>query len=285
MKVKREENVTTNHVSQHDDSRNKTYRQVLNVYISDRQTSIPTAALLDSGSDSTLISSDLADKRNLQGKTKDISLTNVLSMSNKMKSKLVSFSISSCSHPQPLQIKNAWVVQDLQPSPFPVTVSSVKRKYSHLSEIPFDSPQDKDIEILIGADHPNLHLYTEIKSGNNNKPAALHTTLGWVLFGGNQSSPACSITNKLALDTSTDNLIQKFCDIKWYGIKPKDEINMMTVNNKRVMEILEKTTTKFENRYVVGLLWKEDNVLLPNNKPLALSRLYSLEKNLKKIKK
>ena len=72
VKVKREENVTTNHVSQHDDSRNKTYRQVLNVYISDRQTSIPTAALLDSGSDSTLISSGLADELNLQGKTKDI---------------------------------------------------------------------------------------------------------------------------------------------------------------------------------------------------------------------
>ena len=83
------ENVTTNHISQHEDSRNKTYLQILNVYISNGQTSIPTAALLDSGSGSTLISSDLADKLKYQGKTKDISLTNVLSMSNKMKSKLV----------------------------------------------------------------------------------------------------------------------------------------------------------------------------------------------------
>ena len=147
---------------------------------------------------------------NLQGKTKNISLTNVSSMSNKMKSKLVNFSISSCSHPQPLQIKNAQVVQDLSFLTSPVTASSVKRKYSHLSEIPFDSPQDKKIELLIGTDHPNLHLYTEIKPGNNNEKIALHTTLGWVLLGGNQSSPACPITNKLPLDTSTDNLIQKF---------------------------------------------------------------------------
>ena len=82
------ENVTTNHISQHEDSRNKTYLQILNVYISNGQTSIPTAALLDSGSGSTLISSDLVDKLKYQGKTKDI-LTNVLSISNKMKSKLV----------------------------------------------------------------------------------------------------------------------------------------------------------------------------------------------------
>ena len=127
-----------------------------------------------------------------------------------MKSKLVNFSISSCSHSQPLQLKNAWVVQYLQLLTSPVTASFIKRKYSHLSEIPLDSPQDKNIEILIGADHPNLHLYTEIKSGSNSEPIALHTTLGWVLFGRNQSSSACSITNKLALDTSTDNLIKKF---------------------------------------------------------------------------
>ena len=112
-----------------------------------------------------------------------MSLTNALSMSNKMKPKLVHFSISSCSHSQPLQIKNAWVVQDLQLSTYPVTASSGKRKYSHLSEISFDHSQDKNIEILIGGDHQNLHLYTEIKSGNNNELIALHTTLVWVLFG------------------------------------------------------------------------------------------------------
>ena len=156
-------NVTTNHVSQHEDSRNKTYLQVLNVCISNGQTSIPTAALLDNGSDSTLLSRGLADKLNLQGKTKDISLMNIFSMSNKMKSKLINFSISSCSHPQPLQIKNTWVVQDLQLSTSLITISSVKRKYSHLSEIPFNSLQDKNIKILISADHPNLHLYTKVK--------------------------------------------------------------------------------------------------------------------------
>ena len=59
----------------------------------------------------------------------------------------------------------------------------------------------------------------------------------------------------------------------------------MTVNNKRVMEILQKTTTKYKNHYAVGLLWKEDNVVLPNNKPLAVSRLYNLEKKFGKDQK
>ena len=56
----------------------------------------------------------------------------------------------------------------------------------------------------------------------------------------------------------------------------------MSINDKRAMEILQKTATKYENHYAVGILWTEDDVVLPNNKSLALSRLYSLEKKLGK---
>ena len=41
------------------------YFQIVSVYISNGQTSIPTATLLDSGSNSTFISSGLVDKLNL----------------------------------------------------------------------------------------------------------------------------------------------------------------------------------------------------------------------------
>ena len=34
---------------------------------------------------------------------------------------------NKCSHAQPLQLKNAWVVKDLQLSASPVTASSVKK--------------------------------------------------------------------------------------------------------------------------------------------------------------
>ena len=85
-------------------------------------------------------------------------------------------------------------------------------------------------------------------------------------------------TKYIALDTSTGNVIQRFWDIKLYGTRPRDDINLMTVNNKRAMEILQKTITKYENHYAVGLLWREDNIALPNNKPLVLSRLYNLGK-------
>ena len=56
-----------------------------------RKTCLRIVALLDSGSDAMLISENLANKLQLSRITKDIaSLTNVLSMTNKVPSKLVS---------------------------------------------------------------------------------------------------------------------------------------------------------------------------------------------------
>ena len=48
--------------------------------------------------------------------------------------------------------------------------------------------------------------------------------------------------------------------------------------DKHAVDILSKTTKKENNRYSVGLSWKEDTVALPNNRSIALSRMISLEK-------
>ena len=48
------------------------------------------------------------------------------------------------------------------------------------------------------------------------------------------------------------------------------------------MKILQTTTSKVQNRYSVGLLWKEQLPELPNNRCLAISRMLSLEKRFEK---
>ena len=48
------------------------------------------------------------------------------------------------------------------------------------------------------------------------------------------------------------------------------------------MKILQTTTSKIQNRYSIGLLWKEQLLGLPNNRCLAISRTLSLEKKFEK---
>ena len=55
---------------------------------------------------------------------------------------------------------------------------------------PFD--KSSEISVLIGADNPVLHMYTNVRVGEENKPVALRTKLGWVIFGGNKNNKTLS---------------------------------------------------------------------------------------------
>ena len=56
----------------------------------------------------------------------------------------------------------------------------------------------------------------------------------------------------------------------------------MSKDEKRALTILEKTTRKVNGHYEIGLLWKSDDVVLSNNKTLAVKRLQNLENKLQK---
>ena len=81
-------------------------------------------------------------------------------------------------------------------------------------------------ELLIGANHPTLHLYDETKS-RNNETVTLHTMLGWVLSGENKKSENCML-NKLTLKLTTDSIIQRIWDNELYGTVAKDDVSIMT---------------------------------------------------------
>ena len=48
------------------------------------------------------------------------------------------------------------------------------------------------------------------------------------------------------------------------------------------MELMEKSCKRVNDRYVIGLPWKKDKMLLPDNRSLAETRLCSLERSLSK---
>ena len=90
-----------------------TYLQVLQIYLSNRDVSMKVNALLDSGSDSALVSKTLADKLKLKGKSQILTLLKAICSSTKTISKLVNFHIFYPLQPSKIPISNAWVVENL----------------------------------------------------------------------------------------------------------------------------------------------------------------------------
>ena len=90
-----------------------TFLQFIPVKLSNGHTFIESNALLDCGSNTTLFRKDIAQRLNLKGKQKKLSVTSALSRSHNIHSAAVSFDISSRSVSGSTQI-SAWIAHNLK---------------------------------------------------------------------------------------------------------------------------------------------------------------------------
>ncbi|GBP87998.1 hypothetical protein EVAR_66209_1 [Eumeta japonica] len=106
------------------------------------------------------------------------------------------------------------------------------------------------------------HAHPTVLIGQDNWPLIITRAVR----GGRKSEPAASYTELKC--TARDSL----------GIEPKRPASDL---DQRALDILRaRTRQNDEGRYETGLLWRSNEVRLPNNYEAALSRLIKLEKRL-----
>ena len=89
---------------------NNCYLQVIPVTLTNGSFKDKTNALLDSGSDSTLVSQDTADKLRLKGENRQLQISNVFNTQINHLSKLIKFNISLDMHPNPIKISYYYII-------------------------------------------------------------------------------------------------------------------------------------------------------------------------------
>ena len=72
---------------------------------------------------------------------------------------------------------------------------------------------------------------------------------------------------------------QSFWEIESYGVYENQSSSILPEIEQQALNILQETTVNKNSRYTVGLLWDSDDVLLTDNENIALSRLFSFERN------
>ena len=88
-------------------------RLSLPVIVTNGSNQVKTSTLLDTGSDSVLITSELAKQLNPKGISQKLKISNVISSPKTILSKLVNFSVLSNHHPETIKTENACVVECL----------------------------------------------------------------------------------------------------------------------------------------------------------------------------
>ncbi len=183
--------------------------QVLPVFIHSDGEIVKTLAVLDAGSDSTLIRKDLADRLGLNGDMHHVRVNTVESDTTSHNLKRVAFKMTSEDHPEPVDVDGAWVVTKLKIPKYDIAGEDVAGFWSHLEDVKLPDLGEGEVQILIGADMAHLLCHLDVRVSSPDQPVAVKTPLGWTLFGKLGRGRRDVITSNLTLTNESSSLDEK----------------------------------------------------------------------------
>lgn len=166
-------------------------------------------------------------------------------------------------------------------------------KYPYLKDVPFVGYDNAIPGIMIGSDMPKFGTQLQVIESKDvendtfNGPMASKSRLGWSVHGPRNGSTmnelvnahqfeVCSHHNEL--DNEIHQRVKEYFSVENFGVQANTALNLQSKENERALQMLNQLTRKVNDRYETGLLWKSDDITLPDSYPMALKRLVSLER-------
>lgn len=252
---------------------------------------VETYAILDDGSERTIILHQAVQELGLQGQKENLVLRTIRQDIRGVPGMSVSFSLSPAGKSQKrYRIKNAFSSSELGLSTHSHPVEALQRTYRHLRGLPLQSFSNVQPLLLIGSDYPHLLTPVEpVRLGRPGGPAALKTRLGWTLQGPARafihqpSAIQCLFTNS---HSPTTELFQHVSKLWQMDVLPYRNEKLVTRSKQDTAAVkrLEDQTIRVEvdgvHRYATPLLWKENKPMLHAPKEAVLGHLRGTEKRL-----
>lgn len=269
--------------------------RIVPVTLTNNTSKVDTFAFLDDGSSVTLIEESIANQLGLVGEPSPLCLkwTADAHRYEENSCKVSLNIIGTYTHAKTLRISVAHTVSSLGLPTQSINVEELVRRYPHLKNIPLASYNNAVPRILIGLNNWKLGVPLKIKEGQEPEPIAAKTRLGWTVCGpieavevkSSYASSNSSFPNMQMCECQheSDNVIHQ--TIKNYFAFDSLGVTTKSYNNEsnddlRARQIMETTVRYINSRYEIGLLWRYDDVHLPNNYSIAMKRLQCLEKRL-----
>ncbi|KAL7866046.1 hypothetical protein SRHO_G00112930 [Serrasalmus rhombeus] len=254
-------------------------------------TSLDTYALLDDGSERTILLYDAAQQLGLQGVPEDLSLRTVRQDVRVIHGATVSFSVSPAHQPSKMfHIHRAFTAKELGLAPHTYPVVALKRLYHHLKSLPLQPIDCAQPLLLIGSDHPHLITPVEpVRLGPPGGPAAVRTKLGWSLQGPSKLLKHSLNIQQCLLTTIASDASELLSHVKrlWQlDTLPYRNEKLVTRSRQdtEAIQMLEQKTVRVAVdgvlRYATPLLWKKGLPPLVAPKEAVMAPLRSIEKRL-----
>ena len=238
--------------------------------------SIETCALLDTGSTTSFCTQSLVDELCIDGTDVNYTLSTLSNFQQGRKGKLVNLDLISADGVNRVKLTNVYVVDCI-----PVTAKRLSfHRYPHLSDLQLDELPDR-VDVLIGQDHADVLMPLKVRCGAEGEPFATCTILGWSVNGPIAPSQGVSkrVISHFVTTDQIENDFHKLWNIENENVA-RDKC-AWSLEDKRVIELWDNHVQRVEGHYQLPIPFKDD-VVIPNNLPVAMSRLKSLTVSLAK---
>ncbi|XP_073719442.1 uncharacterized protein [Misgurnus anguillicaudatus] len=253
--------------------------------------SLETYAVLDDGSERTILLYEAAQRLGLHGEVENSALRTVRQEVHTIHGRAVSFSISPVSNPdRSYSIKGAFTAKELALVQHTYPIADLQSRYRHLRDLPLNDIHEAQPLLLIGSDYPHLITPVEpVRLGPPGGPAAVHTKLGWTLQGPSSllnpslHSQECLFISCLS---PKDELFRQVENLWKLDTLPyrSEKVVSRSRQDAEAIHLLEEKTIRIDvdgvKRYATPLLWKESPPPLNSPKEAVMALLRSTERKL-----
>lgn len=247
----------------------KVLLKISKVIIRNGNKSLEAFAVLQDGSERTILLHAAARKLGLKGKPEELALRTVRQELQMLRGVAVSFTISPVAEPDKRYvIKHAFSAEQLGLAEHTHPVSTLQQRYIHLAGLPFQPLDRVHPVLLIGSDCTHLITPIEpVRLGPPGGPAALRARLGWTLQGPTQDvklssdAPQCLFTS-----TSSQSDLLAHVERLWQMDVLPYRIEKLVVRSRQDQEavcLLEEQTVRVSidgiERYATPLLKSQEH--------------------------
>lgn len=248
-------------------------------------------ALLDNGSTDSFCTLSLLNKlgiNNTEIPKRNLSFS-TLHGHNEINVGVVTLEVRGLEESEVIVLDDVYVKQDLNLIYEPVNEADINAKIqgrlNNRGIYSIDSSMS--VELLIGQNSPGALMPLEVCGDGVNGLYATRTKLGWTLNGpfGLSNRKFCQQKVSSFLVSNVHNELESQVAKFWQldgSCLLNDDTKAMSVDDKKVLELWEKSIEFKEGHYHLPIPFRNNNINLPNNKGTAQQRLLYLKKKLLK---
>lgn len=262
-------------------TKTQAFLKIVPVCVSGPKGEVETHALLDDGSTVTLIDAEIARKTGVRGPVDPLHLEAIANTEvDASRSRRVTLTLRGTTQNHRIQART---FDQLRLTPQRVTERDIAG-CTHIADIAGQlTYSNATPKLLIGQDNWHLLLAQEVRRGKKSQPVASLTPLGWVLHGAHTRTlgqRVQRVNHIVSADVDMDEQLRHHFALESLTITPRQP---RSDPEQRALTMLrENTTHREDGRYETGLLWKKEDIAMPNNYDNAYNRLLSTEKKIDK---